>query len=227
MKAISQDLRERILDTVQGGDGTLGQIARRFLVSVSFITRLLQLHRSTGSLEPRPHGGGNPAVLGPEDLEQLRDLVQKQPDATLEECRQRLGVSCSLMTISRALSQLGLPRKKKVPRAQDQDSPEVQEKRREFCEQLAGLDPQRLVVVDECGANTAMVCQVTNHRIPISDRRFSGNEPGSSGSPTVERHEEPQHAGEAGAGEVSKPNALQDPHGMVKALLLEVRARGD
>jgi hypothetical protein len=54
MKASSQDLRQRILDTVQSGDGTLGQIARRFLVSVSFITRLLQRHRSTGSLEPGP-----------------------------------------------------------------------------------------------------------------------------------------------------------------------------
>jgi transposase len=69
MKAYSQDLRQRILDTVQRGDGTLGQIARRFLVSVSFITRLLQRHRRTGSLEPTPHGGGNPAVLSPEDLE--------------------------------------------------------------------------------------------------------------------------------------------------------------
>ena len=73
MKAYSQDLRKRILETVQRGDGTLRQIARRFLVSVSFVTRLLQLHRSTGSLEPRPYGGGNPAVLGPEDLEQLRN----------------------------------------------------------------------------------------------------------------------------------------------------------
>ena len=49
MKAYSQDLRKRILDTVQRGEGTLLQIARRFLVSVSFITRLLQRHRSTGS----------------------------------------------------------------------------------------------------------------------------------------------------------------------------------
>ena len=117
---------------MQRGDGSLHQIARRFLVSVSFITRLLQLHRSTGSLEPRPHGGGNPAVLGPEDLEQLRELVQKQPDATLEELRQRLGVSCSLMTISRALRKLGLPRKKKIPRSQEQDRPDVQEQRQEF-----------------------------------------------------------------------------------------------
>src|SRR3954470_6438272 len=152
----SQDLRERVLDTVQRGEGPLRQIARRFLVSVSFVTRLLRLHRSTGSLEPKPHGGGNPAALGPEDLERLRELVRKQPDATLEELRQRLGGSCSLMTISRALCKLGLPRKKKIPRAQDQDRPDVQQQRREFCGKLAGVDPRRLVFVDESGANTAM-----------------------------------------------------------------------
>jgi transposase len=175
MKAYSQDLRQRILDTVQGGDGTLGQIARRFLVSVSFITRLLQLHRSTGSLEPRPHGGGNPAVLGPEDLEQLRELVPKQPDATLEELRQRLGVSCSLMTISRALRKLGLPRKKKIPRSQEQDRPDVQEQRQEFCAKLAGVDPRRLVFVDESGANTAMTR--THGRAPVGQRVYT-NTPG-------------------------------------------------
>src|SRR3954471_347380 len=152
MTPYSQDLRERILETVQRGEGSLRQIARRFLVSVSFVTRLLRLHRSTGSLEPKPHGGGNPAALGPEDLERLRELIRQQPDATLEECRQRLGASCSLMALSRALRKLGLPRKKKVPRAQEQDRPDVQERRREFTEELSGMDPRRLVFVDECGA---------------------------------------------------------------------------
>jgi transposase len=175
MKAISEDLRKRILETIERGDGSLRQIARRFLVSVSFITRLLQLHRSTGSLEPRPHGGGNPAVLGPEDLEQLRELVQKQPDATLEELRQRLGVSCSLMTISRALRKLGLPRKKKIPRSQEQDRPDVQEQRQEFCAKLAGVDPRRLVFIDESGANTAMTR--THGRAPVGQRVYT-NTPG-------------------------------------------------
>src|SRR3954453_16263056 len=110
----SQDLRERILETVRRGDGSLRQIARRFLVSVSFVTRLLRTHRTTGALEPKPHGGGNPAAHPPEDLERLREVIRQQPDATLEECRQRLGASFSLMAISRALSKLGLPRKKKV-----------------------------------------------------------------------------------------------------------------
>lgn len=59
MTPYSQDLRQRILETVERGEGSLRQIARRFLVSLSFVTRLLQLHRSTGSLRPRPHGGGN------------------------------------------------------------------------------------------------------------------------------------------------------------------------
>ncbi len=171
MTPYSQDLRQRILDTIQRGDGSVRQIARRFLVSISFVTRLLQLHRSTGSLEPRPHGGGNPAVLTPEDLEVLRELIRQQPDATLEECRQRLGLSCSTMTISRALSKLGLPRKKKVPRAHEQGNPEVREKRREFREEMAGIDPRRLVFVDECGANTAMTR--TYGRAPVGQRVYT------------------------------------------------------
>ena len=182
MTPYSQDLRQRVLDTVRRGEGSLRQIARRFLVSVSFVTRLLRTHRDTGSLEPKPHGGGNPAVLTPEDLERLRELIRQQPDATLQECRQRLGVSCSTMTISRALGRLGLPRKKKVPRAAEQDSPEVQEKRREFCEELAGIDPRRLVFVDECGANTSMTR--THGRAPAGQRVYTDT-PGSWESITL------------------------------------------
>ena len=170
MTPYSQDLRQRVFDTVQRGEESLRQIARRFLVSVSFVTRLLHTYRTTGHLDPQPHGGGNPAVLGPEDRERLRELIRQQPDATLEECRQRLGASCSLMTISRALSRLGLPRKKKVPRADEQDSPEVREQRREFCEELAGVDPRRQVFVDECGANTAMTR--THGRAPVGAARL-------------------------------------------------------
>src|SRR3954465_10712693 len=171
MTPYSQDLRQRVLDTVRRGEGSSRQIARRFLVSVSFVTRLLRTHRDTGSLEPKPHGGGNPTVLTPEDLERLRELTREQPDATLEECRQPLGASCSTLAISRALRKLGLPRKKKIPRAEEQDRPKVREQRREFREQLAGTDPRRLVFVDECGANTAMTR--THGRAPVGERVYA------------------------------------------------------
>ena len=171
MPAYSQDLRQRVLDAVERKEGSIRQIARRFVVSLSFVVRLLQAHRRTGSIRPKPHGGGHPAALAPEDLERLRELIRRRPDATLEECRQHLGADCSTMTISRALSKLGLPRKKKVPRAADQDSPEVQERRRGFCEGLAGMDPERLVFVDECGANTAMTR--TYGRAPAGQRVYT------------------------------------------------------
>src|SRR5215470_200677 len=175
MTPYSQDLRQRILETVQRREGSVRQIARRFLVSLSFVVRLLQTYRRTGSIQPQPHRGGNPAALGPEDLQRLRELVRQQPDATLEELRQRLGVACSTMAICRALKKLGLPRKKKVPRAQEQDRPDVQQRRQEFCLELAGVDPHRLVFVDECGANTAMTR--THGRAPVGQRVYS-NTPG-------------------------------------------------
>src|SRR5215467_4200550 len=171
MTPISQDLRQRILETVQRREGSLRQIAQRFLVSLSFVIRLLQTYRRTGSIQPQPHGGGNPAKLDLEDLEHLRELVRQQPDATLEELRQRLGVPCSTMAICRALKKLGLPRQKKVPRAQEQDRPDVQQRRQEFCAELAGVDPHRLVFVDECGANTAMTR--TRGRAPVGQRVYA------------------------------------------------------
>ena len=60
MPAYSSDLRQRVLDAVQRKEGSVRQIARRFVVSVSFIVRLLQLHRRTGSIQPKPRAGGRP-----------------------------------------------------------------------------------------------------------------------------------------------------------------------
>ncbi|AGA28435.1 helix-turn-helix domain-containing protein [Singulisphaera acidiphila] len=55
MRPYSQDLRDRILETVARGEGSLRQIAQRFLVNVSTIVRLLKQYRQTGSAEPRSH----------------------------------------------------------------------------------------------------------------------------------------------------------------------------
>ena len=84
MSAYSHDLRQRVLDAVERGEGSIRQIARRFVVDLSFVVRLLQIYRRTGSIAPKPHRGGHPPALGPEDLERLRELVRQQPDATLE-----------------------------------------------------------------------------------------------------------------------------------------------
>jgi len=61
MKPYSEDLRTRIIDVIDQHKGSLRQTARRFRVSLSFIERLLRRRRQTGSLRPKPHGGGPPS----------------------------------------------------------------------------------------------------------------------------------------------------------------------
>jgi transposase len=51
------DLRERVVAACDQGVGTRAQIAARFSVSVSWIRDPLR-RRETGSIAPRPRGGG-------------------------------------------------------------------------------------------------------------------------------------------------------------------------
>jgi transposase len=182
MPVYSQDLRKRVIDTVERGDGSLRQIAQRFLVSLSFVVRLLRHYRTTGSLEPKPHGGGRLPALSPAQRERLAALIRKKPDATLDELRQSLGVDCSTMAIVRALKKRKITRKKKVLHAQESDSPEGPQKRRDFLAEIAGMDPQRLVFVDESGADTSMTR--THGRAPVGER-VHGAVPGHWDSVTL------------------------------------------
>ncbi|MHC5537464.1 transposase [Singulisphaera rosea] len=125
----------------------------QFKVNTATITKLLQLRRQTGSIDPRPHAGGVAPTLDGDGLQRLRKLVEESPDATLESLRQRKGITGSRMIICRALQKLGLPMKKKSPHASERDAPGVQQDRSEFAEDV---EPRRLVFVDETGVTTAM-----------------------------------------------------------------------
>jgi len=50
MGPYSMDLRERVAAAIDEGEGSERQIAKRFRVSVSFVTRLLQRRRDAGTL---------------------------------------------------------------------------------------------------------------------------------------------------------------------------------
>lgn len=182
MRPLSKDLRERILTAVDQHEGSRRQIARRFAVNVSCITRLLQLRRQTGSIEPRPHGGGKPPTLDPNALERLRQLVAEDPDATLQELQTRLGVGGSLMIIWRALKKLKITRKKKTRHADERDRPDVQRKRKRFRRKVRAITPKRFVFVDETGITTAMT--PTYGRAPRGERVIA-SAPGSWESLTV------------------------------------------
>jgi transposase len=182
MRPYSLDLRQRVIAALDAGEGTQPEIAARFRVSVSFITRLLRRRRRTGAVTPAPHGGGRPPALDRAAQRRLRRLVREQPDATLEELASRVAVPCGRMAIFRTLRKLKITRKKKSLHAAERDSRRVRRKRRAFREAVAGLDPRRLVFVDETGAHTAMTR--TYGRAPRG-QRVKGSAPGHWKSMTL------------------------------------------
>ncbi len=121
MRPYSTDLREHILTAIERGDHSLRQIAYLFSVSLSFLVRLLQRHRQTGSAQPTPPGGGPTPCLDEAAVLRLLGLVSEQPDATLRELRDRLGVPCHLSTIARVLRRYHISRKKNTLHAEERD----------------------------------------------------------------------------------------------------------
>ena len=102
---------------IEQGEFTRTEIASLFQVGVTFIKKMLRLHRAGQDLAPRQGGGPTPRLQAPE-LAWLRTEVAHQPDATLAELQTALAaqtdVMASVPTLCRALQQLALPRKKKA-----------------------------------------------------------------------------------------------------------------
>ena len=117
MKAYSPDLRQRIIDLYNNGDGSVRGLAKRFQVSPDFVHRLIQRYRATGSVPPKPHAGGSKPTLQVEHHRVLQELIAADNDATLPQLAERLAeqtqVKVSPSTISRTLSKLNISRKKK------------------------------------------------------------------------------------------------------------------
>ena len=182
MRSYSIDLRERVAAAVDDGEGAQRDIAATFRVSLSFVSRLLRRRREGGTLAPKPHGGSPPPALGPDDRQRLDELIRAQPDATLEQLRQRGGFRCSLTTVWRALRRRGLTYKKKDRHADERDRPDVQKKRRWFRREIKRIEPRRLVFVDETGVTTAMT---PAYAWAPRGERAAGSAPGSWETVTV------------------------------------------
>lgn len=90
MQAYSDDLRERVVAAYATGQFTIPQVASRFAVSVSFVNKLRQRQRATGSVAALPRRGGPAPRLQAADRQRLGACVAAQPDATLAELGQQL-----------------------------------------------------------------------------------------------------------------------------------------
>lgn len=110
MRAYSMDLRERVLRDSDVGLRSVA-VAEKYDVSRAWVDRLKQRRRETGEVAPRAQRYGPQLKLGPH-LHRLVELIREQPDRTLMELQEALGLSASLATIWRAVKRLGYTVKK-------------------------------------------------------------------------------------------------------------------
>jgi len=112
----SVDLRERVVAAYKTGRFSYASLAEFFGIGPASVSRYLRLHRETGRVEPRPHGGGVRPVLTELDRRRLRSLLERHPDWTTYELRDALNEArqsaVSRSTVVRALAELGYTRKK-------------------------------------------------------------------------------------------------------------------
>ena len=118
-KAYSDDLRRKLLEAHDEGEGTLEDLAERFRVSVSFAGKISAVYSRTGKME-RPPGGkrGRVSKVTKEIEDYLRAAVTAQADLTLAELQLRLyqekQLEISIGWLWGVLRRLGLRLKKKL-----------------------------------------------------------------------------------------------------------------
>lgn len=93
---------------------SMGEIAERFRIPKGTVQNILEHYRDSGKVDPKPQNAGRRPAFSDAKLDQLERDVEKHPDATLAELRERCGVCVSLVSIHRMLKKLGFTRKKSL-----------------------------------------------------------------------------------------------------------------
>jgi len=113
-KPLSLDLRERILAAYDLGGVTQQQVADRFAVSRESVKKLLRQRREIGDIRPQVYKNGAQPKITSTHRERLCELLQENPDLTLEVLREKLGVDCTIQAIHYVLKDMGISYKKRL-----------------------------------------------------------------------------------------------------------------
>jgi transposase len=89
-KAYSNDLRRKLLEAYDRGEGSLRELAERFRVSSPYAWKISAQRKRSGQVErvEQRHGPESKVTRAVE--QQLRTWVRQQPDLTLVEIQERL-----------------------------------------------------------------------------------------------------------------------------------------
>lgn len=155
-RPLSNDLRERVVGAVEAGE-SCRSVAARFGVAVSSAVKWSQRYRASGSVAPGKMGGHRKRVLEPHRA-LIAERISQTPHLSLHKLKEELaarGVNVSHDTVWRFLRREGL-RFKKTLFALEQARADIARRRQRWRSWQSGLDPTRLVFIDETWIKTNM-----------------------------------------------------------------------
>lgn len=121
MKSVPMVIRKAVLADCDARMGTW-EVSIKYSVSAAWVRRLKQRRRETGEIAPRSSAKKSPpkwrayesdALRGRAAESKIEEIMESQPDITLRELREVLGVTFSLQTLSTALRTLKYSFKKR------------------------------------------------------------------------------------------------------------------
>ena len=114
-RALSRDLRDRVVAAIEGGMSRRAA-AERFGVSAASAIRWWQLVVQHGTPAAKPQGGDRRSTKIEAHAALIHAAIERQSDITLDELRLMLaghGVSTSIATLWRFFARHGITRKKR------------------------------------------------------------------------------------------------------------------
>jgi transposase len=92
---------------------SVADMEKTYKVPQRTIYALLKHEKATGSMKPLTSNCGRPAALSAQDLEQMRKLIEAQPDITLNAIKEKMQLSIDISAICRYVKhKLGFSYKK-------------------------------------------------------------------------------------------------------------------
>ena len=118
MKPYSIDLRKKIIEIWEKEKISIRKLAQRFVVSKSFIQKLIKKYQETGDIRALPQGGSPPSKLNSEQLVILIEIMDRNHHATLEQLcdllKMATGVKVGKSTMGRITQKLNYSQKKDI-----------------------------------------------------------------------------------------------------------------
>ncbi len=111
MKAASTEIRTMVINAYLEKKATPKKLADIFGYSYATICNWIRSYETENRLSPKP-GGHRKSCFSDEEKVQLRELIEKKVDITLEEIRQHFSKNCSLVAIHKHVIKLGFVFKK-------------------------------------------------------------------------------------------------------------------